>query len=156
MGCGQRHKDEERIVLQALVRAANAGQRCPTADDLLELLPHLNSVSTTVVILKRLERKGMIKVDRYQRARRVTILKSGKATAAPSSLAPHWRDRPRDVPAPAQHVVQQRKPDTAAQIFAEARKLGISPQDFLAQLVWEGWATRLDSAEDDPRVRMAG
>jgi hypothetical protein len=128
---------DQRVVLKAIVAAARAGARAPTADDLLALLPHRESVSTTVNIIQALEARGMIKVERYQRSRRI-ILPSGKATAMPTNTTPHWRDRPRNIPSPARAAIE-RRPEPAEAIMAEARKAGRAPQDFLADLVWIGW-----------------
>jgi DNA-binding MarR family transcriptional regulator len=139
MRCGAPDpRRNERLVLRALIRAANAGQPCPKADDLQELLGCYSN-STPTEVIRRLEKRGLIKVERYQRGRRVTIVSTGKMTRACVNTAPHWRDRPRDVPTPSAVSLQQRRPDTAAQIFAEARKLGKAPQEFLADLVWVGW-----------------
>lgn len=143
-------RENERLIYRALVRAANAGKPCPTADELSEIIGS-HSVSTTVGVIQRLEKKGKVKVDRYQRGRRVTIVATGKTTRACMNTAPHWRDRPHDVPSPAPTILKQRKPDTAAEIFREAQKRGKAPQDFLADLVWIGWQ-QLDSSEQRERV----
>lgn len=86
---------DELTVYSALVEAAEGGFRCPTADDLLELLPHVESHSTTVVLVHRLAAKGLIRLSYYQRGRQITVAESGKSTAEPSCLRPHWRETAR-------------------------------------------------------------
>jgi hypothetical protein len=141
------------------MQAADEGQPCPTCDELLDLLPHRRAVSHTVEIVQALEARGIIKVDRFQRARRVTIVSSGRATAQPGSTAPHWRTRPASIPSITPATVQQRKPDTATAMFNEARRLGKSPQDFLCDLTWIGWEmhlqTKCDSAGPVPPLGVA-
>lgn len=143
----------ERLIYRALVKAANAGKPCPTADDLQELIG-CHSNSTPSEVMRRLEKRGLIKREIYQRGRRVTIVATGKMTRACVNTAPHWRDRPRDVPRPSPTTIQQRKPDTAAEIFREAQRRGKAPQDFLADLVWIGWQS-LDSVGGDKPVKAA-
>jgi DNA-binding MarR family transcriptional regulator len=84
----------EGAVLAALTRAAERAEACPTADDLLEHIG-FGAQSTTVAVIRRLEERGYIKVDRYQRSRRVTILATGKSTRRPENTTPHWRSRSR-------------------------------------------------------------
>jgi hypothetical protein len=153
MGGGRKLTDDERTILTALVKAARAGEPCPTNEDLLGLLPQRNSLSGIIKIMDRLADRKIIRIDRYQRSRRVTIVASGKATAKPSNTATHWRNRPRNIPSPAIASVQQRKPDAAAEIIRQAQTLGLAPQDFLCDLVWIGWQTFRDSATGEPGVR---
>lgn len=84
----------EMMVYRALNDAAEAGVKCPTCDDLADLID-TNSVASTVNVVKRLERRGLIQVQRYQRERRVTIMATGKKTAEVRAPVPHWRDRDR-------------------------------------------------------------
>lgn len=133
--------DDERIVLKALTGAARNGLPCPTADDLLELLPHRESASSTVEIMDRLEARGLISIERFQRGRQVTILATGAKTATPACTSPHWRVRPEQVPSPSPSHVARRLP-VADEIFAAARRERKAPQDFLAELVAEAWGAR--------------
>lgn len=131
--------EDERVVFSALAGAAECGKACPTNEELLGLLPERNSLSGIVKIMHRLETWGLITVDRYQRTRQVTIAGSQRSTGDPSNKAPHWRTRPREMPSPSVVAMQQRQPSVATAIFAEAKRLGKSPQDFLCDLTWEGW-----------------
>lgn len=128
----------ERIVYEALVKAADACAPCPKHDDLNELIG-ATSTSTSPTIVKRLEEKGWVEVDRFQRTRRVRIVATGKCTALPLNTAPHWRNRPKNVPAPASITVRTRRPDIAAEIFTEAARLGKPAVEYLADLVFVGW-----------------
>ena len=134
----------ERIVYDALCAAAEADRPCPTQDDLADALGGV-SLSTTVAIMQRLERLGLIITKVYQRSRQVVILATGRATRAPKSTAVHWRHRPRDVPAPSIATLRdrEREPGTAEQLLAAARREGRSPADFLGDLVWAGWRSYL-------------
>lgn len=78
-----------------LTRCAELGLPCPTADDLACLIGEEDggAISTTVLVMQRLEKQGLIHVERYQRSRVVTIMATGKKTAEPKNKAPHWRDR---------------------------------------------------------------
>src|SRR3546814_8934868 len=78
-----------------------------------------SSDSTPPTIVRRLEEKGLIKVDRFQRSRRVYIVATDKWTPMPLNTAPHWRNRPQQVPSPSLQAVRERRPDIAAQIRSE-------------------------------------
>lgn len=134
--------DDEQIVLDALVQAAEDERPCPTADDLLELLPQFNSVSVTVAIVQRLEAEGVIKVERFQRGRRVRIVSTGKSTAPPPNLAPHWRDRPNRVLTPSLQVLRVRNFDLTKEIMEAARREGKDLSWFLGDLVFEAMRAR--------------
>jgi DNA-binding MarR family transcriptional regulator len=143
----------EELILGALVSAAEASAPCPIADDLAELIGS-QSVSTTVGIMHRLESKGLIRVERYQRTRRVMIVATGKATREPKNKAMHWRKRPASMPAPSLSVVRTRSPDVAQVLASAARREDRGLADFLADLVWEGALARglLDSPDDLKRA----
>ena len=133
----------DRIAFDLIVRAAERGDRAPTATDIQEAVG-CNSVSSTVNIVQRLERRGLIRVERHQVARRITVVETGKSTAPVNNTAPHWRarPRPRSMPSVAPSMVQQRKPDLAREMMVAARHEGLSFQDFLMDLVWIGWSVR--------------
>jgi hypothetical protein len=131
----------EAIVFSAIEAAANDGLHCPRADDLAEMIS-VESVSTTVGIVNRLERKGLITVERFQKSRRVTIVATGKMTAEPANRTPHWRTRPHNVPSPSLTTLRQRNPDVAQALMIAARHEGRALNDFLADLVWEAWEAR--------------
>lgn len=128
----------ERTILAALTRAAAAGVQCPFNED-LDTLIGASSASTSTTIVKRLENWGLIRVERYQRERRVTIVKTGKATAEVRTKAPHWRHRPQGIPAPAAAQIKTRSPDIFAEIQVAANREGRAVSDFLADLAWMGW-----------------
>lgn len=73
----------ERVtkVLAILVRCANAGTICPGNED-LRVAIGAPSVSAPANAISLLEDLGVIDVRRYQRGRQVTIMSSGKSTAA--------------------------------------------------------------------------
>lgn len=130
--------ESERVIYEALVKAAEAGLPAP---DHLELNCKIgrSSTSTSPRIVGRLVKKGLIEREIFQRSRRICIVATGKCTAMPMSTAPHWRDRPRDVPTPAVAAVRERRPDIAAQIFTQAAKMGKPAVEYLADLVFVGW-----------------
>ena len=139
----------ERVALALIAEAAEAGRQAPTADDIQERTG-CNSISTTVNLVRRLELRGLIEVERFQRTRRITVVSTGKRTAAVSNETPHWRKgpRPRSVPAVPISYVQQRKPELAREMIVAARREGLSVQDFLGELVWAGWKARLRAMKE--------
>lgn len=132
---------DEQTVLAALTEAAKDGRRCPTTDELLELMPHRASASGVIELLDRLEAKGHIGIRRFQRSRQVYIHSIGKWTAAPGDMTPHWRGRDpgAKIPAPSITAISERYPDEAREVLAEASRLGRAPADFLCELVRAGW-----------------
>lgn len=135
--------EQERLTLELITEAAHAGRPAPTADDIQEHTG-CNSISSTVSLVQRLERRGLIAVERYQRARRMTVLATGKRTAEVINRTPHWRNlaRPRSAPSVAISYVRQRRPDLGREIIVAARREGLSVQDFIGELVWLGWQVR--------------
>lgn len=128
----------ERTILALLTRAADAGAPCPMNAELDERIG-ASSASTSATIVKRLEGWGLIRVERWQRERRVTITATGRATAQVRTRAPHWRDRPRGIPAPTAGRVRSRDPKRFDAIAAAARREERDLAEFLADLVWLGW-----------------
>lgn len=132
-------RDEAKeAIYDRLNYAAVIGEICPTADELAEV-SGVGSVSTTVALMHVLEDEGRIKVERFQKTRQVTITATGQSTAEPSNKSPHWRDRDEGVPLPAIQALRQKAPNIVTLIEAEARLLGKSLSDFLADLVYIGW-----------------
>ena len=84
--------ERDRRGLAILEFAAKEGQPCPKNETFCMRLGFA-STSGPVAMLARLERKGMIRVQRFQRSRVVEIIASGKKTAAPENTTPHWRDK---------------------------------------------------------------
>ena len=133
----------EREVLACVTEAAEAGRTAPTGDELQERCG-CDSISTTVNLVQRLERKGLIRVERYQRTRRITVLATGKATAPVANKTPHWRTkkRPGRMPSASLHALKARDPDMTMAIIKAARREGMGLDDFVAELVWAGWQSR--------------
>ncbi len=118
----------ETVVLQALTRAANRGAPCPTNSRLAELLGACSS-GAPVSTLHRLEKLGLIKVDRYASSRQVTIIATGRRTQAPASAAKHWRDRPEHAAKLA--TINSLGPKMAELIREAAEQKGVSIVDFV-------------------------
>ena len=139
----------ERATLALIAEAAEAGRPAPTADDIQEHTG-CNSISTTVNLVRRLELRGLIEVERFQRTRRITLVSTGKRTAAVSNETPHWRKgtRPGSVPGVPISYVQRRKPELAREMIVAARREGLSVQDFIGELVWAGWKARLRAMKE--------
>lgn len=135
--------ERERIVFEALNAAAEASLPAPKHDELNDLIG-CTSTSTSPTIVGRLVDKGLIEREVFQRTRRICIVATGKCTAMPMSSAPHWRDRPKDVPTPSIAAVRERRPDIAAQIFTQAAKMGKPAVEYLADLVYVGWMVEMD------------
>lgn len=134
----------ERRVYEICVLAAETGSALPTNEEINALIgSHSSTGATAASILRRLRTKGYIQHDIYQRGRQVTIIATGKQTAPPACLAPHWRLRKEAVPTPSLQLVRQEPKAASAQIEAEARKLGKAIPDFLGDLVYIGWHTYL-------------
>ncbi len=75
----------EQVVMNELTRAAREQGTCPTNLD-LEMMLGCQSGSVAPSIVARLERKGLITVQRYQRFRTVTICATGETTARSPSM----------------------------------------------------------------------
>jgi DNA-binding MarR family transcriptional regulator len=142
-------RDWDAKAFDLIQACANNGDRAPTCDELVDATG-ASCVATTVNIVKRLERLGLIQVDRYQRERRITVTATGKSTAPVKTKTPHWRSRPRPVSMPSISVtyVQQRaarnrrEQSIAEQFSSAAHAEGLSVQDFIAELIWAGWQVR--------------
>lgn len=93
----------ERIVYQALIDAAEAGQPCPLNMDIEDLIG-CDSTSMGPWIIRRLEEKGLIKVERYQRFRVVEIVATGKRTARSPSMHTERPHVPRGMRSAAHHT----------------------------------------------------
>lgn len=128
----------ESIALECLKQIASEG-RTATQPELCAATGAGYQTGTVPAILNRLEKKGYITRQVFQRGMIVHIVATGQTTRAPNDQTPHWRLRTDRVPAPAiQHFRERAKP-VAAMIEAEARLLGKSLTDFLSDLVYIGW-----------------
>lgn len=67
------------IIYRAVRRAATEFVSCPTNRDLADMAG-LNSVSQPPNILKRLEKRGALKIETSNRERRITIIATGAQT----------------------------------------------------------------------------
>ena len=83
---------EERKILEIVTDAANAGEPCPTNTELADRLG-FKSHSGPLGALQRLQKRGLITLERFQVERRVTINATGKRTKV-YNTQPHWRDIP--------------------------------------------------------------
>lgn len=130
---------QREVMLVGIVRnCTEAGEPVPSIDDIAEQLDVANG-GTVPEMFRRLHDMGIIINKPFQRGRQVCLVETGKWSALPMSTAPHWRDRPKDVPTPAPTVVRERRPDVAAEIFTQAAKLGKPAVEYLADLVFVGW-----------------
>jgi hypothetical protein len=128
----------ERIALECLKQIASEGRRATQAE--LCAATGVNyQTGALPAILRRLEDKGHIKREIYQRGMTICIPSLGVCTAPPQDQSPHWRQRTDRVPSPTIQPVRERAKPVAAMIETEARLLGKSLTDFLADLVYIGW-----------------
>jgi hypothetical protein len=118
----------------AHVRASEEGVPALIGEEVAELLGCANGGGTMNGIEQRMERNGWIRVDRFQRWRRVTIMATGKSTADVGTPAPHWRTRPEHQVEPFA-LLRMRHPETAAAVLVQARRQRKSPAAFLAELI---------------------
>lgn len=81
-----------KAVLRMAIEAAESGKPMPTNQVLCDTLG-FKKLGHASMALKVWERKGDIRVERFQTGRIVTVVASGKRTAAPKDMTPHWRDR---------------------------------------------------------------
>lgn len=97
-------------------------------------------VATVPGILKRLEAKGLISRNIFQRGRQVCITATGQCTAPPNDTSPHWRlrDRSNDPPVPAIQQTRQRSVSAFARIEQLAREERKHVTEFLVDLVYIG------------------
>jgi hypothetical protein len=128
----------EQAVFDICLRAAREGRELDSIEDMRTELGAL-SYSTIPGIMKRLEAKGYITRQIFQRGRIVCIASTGQCTMPPHDQTPHWRVRTDRVATPAIQQVRERSKPISSMIEAEARLLGKSPADFLADLVYIGW-----------------
>lgn len=85
----------ESVVFNMLNQAAERGDPCPS-NDLICVALDASSPSRGSEVLHRLERKGLIKVERGTMSRVVTIVATGKRTAGTVADV-HWRYRPENL-----------------------------------------------------------
>ena len=134
--------DRDRRVFDILVAAVNAGEKCPSNSNLAHRIGCI-STSDPSDIIRRLQRSGLITVDRGSCNRVVTIVATGKSTAG-KVTAPHWRERTADVerprPSPVRAVAKSPSPadplardqNLAARIDADQHRLRAQRECWLA------------------------
>ena len=76
---------EERITLDLLISAAACGAPCPTNID-IEVACDFDSSSMGPKMVRKLEARGLIRVERYQRFRVVEIVATGQRTGRHPSM----------------------------------------------------------------------
>jgi hypothetical protein len=139
----------ERIALECLKQIAAEGRQA-TQPELCAATGVGYQTGALPAILKRLEDKGHIKRQVFQRGMIVCIPALNVCTAPPKDTSPHWRLRTERVPTPAIQAVREHAKPVAAMIEAEARLRGVPLASFLADLVyigWHGYQTEKEGAE---------
>lgn len=124
----------EMMIYRAIVRAVQEDRECPTCDDLCDLIGSA-SVTSSVQIIQRLERKGMIKVRRYQRSRQVYVHALDAWTKEPANKSEPWREQ-----AVTLSALKAERPDEAIEMQIEADRRGVSLAQYLRTCVWAGRA----------------
>jgi hypothetical protein len=141
-----RRRMAEAKVMEALVEAASSGLMAPTNEALQDMLG-CQSTSTPVSIVQSLEKRGLVRVERYQRARRITIVATGRATSV-SNTAPHWRARPKSIPVLPEREILRRNSDFSDKILSAAKRERVDLPEFMLRLMWSGWLLREASIQD--------
>lgn len=142
----------EKTVLAYCERAAEENRELEPKDTIAHEMGLIGMGGSIRGIMLRLEQKGFIKTEFYQRGRRVQILSSGKWTKAPRNTSPHWRtifDHSRkSTPALPIHTVAQKVPNAAMWINTEARASNRPLADVMVELICRGIAcAEADRAE---------
>lgn len=130
----------EKRIYDACLEAAVGNLPAPSVETLTVMIG-ASAPSTVPGIMGRLEAKGYITRNIYQRGRQVCIVDRGICTLAPANTAPHWRLRPRteSPPTPAIQQLRQREQSLTAMIEQEARSRGVPFATMLEDLVYIGW-----------------
>lgn len=122
----------EHMIYWAHVRAADAGEPAATHMDLSALLDCC--LSTPTHLEQKMEGRGWLKVERFQRGRRVTIMATGKSTRQPQGTTPHWRSRPEHQLEP-MSLLRTRHPEVFQEILVAARRERKSVAAYTADLI---------------------
>ena len=133
----------EEILMGIIRECTEAALPIPTIDSIAEKLD-VALGGTVPEMFRRLQDMGLIINEPFQRGRRVCLVETGKWSAAPLNTAPHWRTRPKKVPAPAPIAIRTRRPDIAAEIEAHGSHHGL---DLIRHIERE--------ADPDDRARLS-
>lgn len=132
----------ESIALECLKQIADEGREA-TQDEISAGIGSSNECGSTATgTVNRLVAKGYVEHvagHPLQRAIWIRIVATGQVTAQPRCTSAHWRYRTERVTTPAIQTVRDKAKPVAAMIEAEARLVGKSLTDFLADLVYVGW-----------------
>lgn len=84
---------DEMTLYRNYYRAAERGDPVPRYDRILEILGEPSN-GTIANVDRRLVAAGVIRIETFQRSRRVFVVELDRWTAMPANTAPHWRSRP--------------------------------------------------------------
>lgn len=129
----------ESIALECLKQIASEGRRVTNAEICAAIGSDNHEGGTGPAVISRLEQKGYITRNQFQRGCQVCIVDSGICTIPPQNTAPHWRKRTERVPTPTIRQISETTRIIATQIEIESRAVGKHYSDFLADLVYIGW-----------------
>jgi hypothetical protein len=127
----------ERRVFEICCADAAAGRMLTPNDEIAERIG-ATGAGTVPGILARIEAKGFIIREIYQRGRKVCIAATGQCTAPPECQVIHWRKIADRAPTPAIHQIRQHDMNLAQWIETEARRTGRNHLEFLEELVRRG------------------
>lgn len=80
------------ILFNMIQDAAEDGRACPTTNKIAETLGFASTASVQRIMLELID-QGLIEVETFNSGRIVTICATGKKTAQPKNMQPHWRKR---------------------------------------------------------------
>ena len=135
----------EQSALRLLAQRAAEAQPVTQLDISLAIGSQNSTGSTASGVLNRLEAKGYIERNFYQRGVQVCIVETGECTAPPACQAAHWRKREQGVQSPTIAAVRERHPSLARVIEIEAQAARQPLHTFLMDLVYNGLELYLDS-----------
>lgn len=140
--------DQEEHVFQMAIKCARENRPMLTNLQIAVKLGR-QSVSTASTLILRLEKRGDIEVMRFVNERQIRIPSLGIETLGPSAPRTHHfsqkvraEAKPLNGPAPSIAMIASDDPGLASAIRAECANRRIDIQDFLIQLVRDGWDYR--------------
>lgn len=115
-------------VLAMISRAAKANEACPD-NGAIAALVGASSISAAPKYLDRLEKKGLISVERFNTQRRVTIVATGDQTRIYGDPRPHWSLSRKASPARPRQAGQGEagETDVRAEVELEKRRVDREP-----------------------------